>query len=144
MHLNVPVIVGRNRSANLEYYFNQEAPDVVLLDDGHQHLKLARDINIVLFDALMPLSHYLVAPSGYLREGFYALKDADIIVIGRSNHVAGEKIKSLKRIISPYLSKEVTFAEIYYEATGVLDSRYHQIYDLAEIKGKIGVQLFME
>jgi len=132
----VPIVVGKNRTANLDYYYEMEKPEVVLLDDGHQHLKLGRDLNIVLFDALMPLSHYQVAPSGYLREGFYGLKDADIIVIGRSNHVAKEKINSLKRMITPFLSENIIFAEMYYRVSGVFDARYGQVYTEQELRGK--------
>ena len=79
-------VVGKKRKENLEFYFDKELPDVVILDDGHQHLKLKRDLNIVLFDALMPTERYKVAPMGYRREGFSApLRDAELIIIGRAS-----------------------------------------------------------
>ena len=58
------IIVGKRRADNLKYYFNKERPDIVLLDDGHQHLKIKRSLNIVLFDCLIPMKSYKVAPLG--------------------------------------------------------------------------------
>ncbi len=45
------VVVGKNRADNLDKYFDEVRPDVVLLDDGHQHLRIARQLNFVFFDA---------------------------------------------------------------------------------------------
>ena len=82
---NIPVIVGKNRikSSNLAVkYFN---PDVILLDDGFQHLKLKRDINIVLIDSKHPFGNTHVMPRGMLREPLSALLRGDIFVLTRYN-----------------------------------------------------------
>jgi tetraacyldisaccharide 4'-kinase len=55
-----------------------------VLDDGFQHLQLARDVDIVLIDATNPFSGGRLLPSGHLREPRSALARADIIVITRS------------------------------------------------------------
>ncbi len=55
-----------------------------VLDDGFQHLKLARDVDIVLIDATNPFSGGRLLPAGHLREPRSALARADIIVITRS------------------------------------------------------------
>src|SRR5690606_32028400 len=112
------IVVGRNRSENLRYHFNNEKPDVVLLDDGHQHLKLYRDLNIVLFDALMPASRYKVAPLGYMREGFSALKDADLVVIGRADQATRESIDNLKELVHSYAQAVSNCAEIGFGQSG--------------------------
>jgi tetraacyldisaccharide 4'-kinase len=57
-----------------------------VLDDGFQHLQLARDVDIVLIDATNPFSGGRLLPSGHLREPRSALSRADIIVITRSTH----------------------------------------------------------
>jgi len=59
--------------------------DIMLLDDGFQHLKLARDVDVVLLDALDPFGGGAVFPLGRLREPMAGLARADIIVITRSN-----------------------------------------------------------
>ncbi len=57
-----------------------------VLDDGFQHLQLARDVDIVLIDATNPFSGGRLLPAGHLREPRSALARADIIVITRSTH----------------------------------------------------------
>jgi len=57
-----------------------------VLDDGFQHLQLARDVDIVLIDATNPFGGGHLIPAGRLREGRTALARADIIVITRSSH----------------------------------------------------------
>ncbi|HEY4951016.1 MAG TPA: tetraacyldisaccharide 4'-kinase [Candidatus Acidoferrales bacterium] len=57
-----------------------------VLDDGFQHLQLARDVDIVLIDATNPFSGGRLLPAGHLREPRSALARADIIVITRSAH----------------------------------------------------------
>lgn len=130
------IVVGRNRSENLRYYFANEKPDVVLLDDGHQHLKLYRDLNIVLFDALMPLERYRVAPRGYMREGFTALKDADLVVIGRADQANRENIESLKELIRGYAPPGTIFAEIGYRPSGVFNARTSARMDVQALQGR--------
>ncbi len=57
-----------------------------LLDDGFQHLQLARDVDIVLLDATNPFGGGHLLPAGRLREPKAALSRAGIIVITRSRH----------------------------------------------------------
>lgn len=57
-----------------------------ILDDGFQHLGLARDVDIVLIDATNPFGGGHLLPAGRLRESRAALGRADIIVITRSAH----------------------------------------------------------
>ena len=59
--------------------------DVLLLDDGFQHRKLARDLDIVLIDALDPFGGGEVFPLGRLREPPAALARAGMVVITRSD-----------------------------------------------------------
>jgi tetraacyldisaccharide 4'-kinase len=60
--------------------------DWFVLDDGFQHLQLARDVDILLIDATNPFGGNHVLPAGHLREPRSALARADIIVITRSDH----------------------------------------------------------
>ena len=57
-----------------------------ILDDGFQHLQLARDVDIVLIDATNPFGGGHLLPAGRMREPRSALARADIIVITRSDH----------------------------------------------------------
>jgi len=59
-------------------------PDVFLLDDGLQHAKLRRAVDIVMLDGMDPLAGDAVVPLGRLREPVEALGRADLIVISRA------------------------------------------------------------
>lgn len=133
---NATIVVGKKRFKNLEYYFPRVKPDVVLLDDGHQHLKIKRNLNIVLFDALMPLNRYKVAPMGYMREGFRAMMDADLVIIGRVDQVDPSQLNTLKELINSHLPTSVPMAEMRYRPKGFYSSNYQRKFHLKEITGK--------
>lgn len=130
------VIVGKRRAQNLMKYFHQVKPDVVLLDDGFQHLQIHRSFNIILFDATMPFSRYEVAPLGYLREGMTALKDADAIMISRADLVSSETLDKLKNFLQQYYHHKLPIALTTYHPVGVFDVHDKYIYSTHELKGK--------
>ncbi|MBK7140644.1 MAG: tetraacyldisaccharide 4'-kinase [bacterium] len=59
--------------------------DVIIVDDGFQHFKLARDLDILAFDAAVRPQMLRPFPYGMLREPVSALSRADVIIITRSN-----------------------------------------------------------
>jgi len=61
----------------------QEGADVVLLDDGFQHRRLERDLDIVLLDSRQPFGNGQLIPAGPLREPIQALTRADWVVATR-------------------------------------------------------------
>jgi tetraacyldisaccharide 4'-kinase len=58
--------------------------DVYVLDDGFQHLQLARDVDIVLVDSTRPLKKEFVLPAGRMREPRSALRRAHLVVFTRT------------------------------------------------------------
>lgn len=130
------VIVGKKRADNLNQFFHEIEPDVVLLDDGFQHLQLHRSLNILIFDALLPLESYKTAPLGYLREGLTALKDADAVLISRADQVDEDKIDSLLKLISPYMSSDIIMGKFYYKPIGIFDGFEKQAMELADLSGR--------
>jgi len=130
------VVVGKKRAENFERYFDLEKPDIVLLDDGHQHLQLNRNFNIVLFDALLPLKKYRVAPLGYLREGLSALRDADAIILSRADQVPADKIDEIKKYLSPYVTSDVLWGEVALKPNCLMNSDYQKVMDLVDLKNK--------
>ncbi|MGC1169405.1 MAG: tetraacyldisaccharide 4'-kinase [Candidatus Acidiferrales bacterium] len=77
--------VGPDRYAN-GTHLAKRGVNWFVLDDGFQHLQLARDVDIVLIDATNPFGGGRLLPAGRLREPRSALARADIVVITRSNH----------------------------------------------------------
>jgi 3-deoxy-D-manno-octulosonic-acid transferase len=79
-----PVGIGADRHRAGTLLRQKFGPDVMLLDDGFQHVKLARDFDVVLLDALNPFGGGEVFPLGRLREPMLGLARADAVVITRS------------------------------------------------------------
>ncbi|MCC8181126.1 MAG: tetraacyldisaccharide 4'-kinase [Planctomycetes bacterium] len=73
----------------------QRGATVILVDDGFQHLRLKRDIDIVLIDATSPWGGGMTIPGGLLREPAAALSRAGIIIITRSDQVEPEQIAAI-------------------------------------------------
>lgn len=81
----VPIGVGADRAAKGRELARQGV-EWFVLDDGFQHLRLARNVDIVLIDASNPFGGGHLLPSGRLREPKSALRRANVIVITRSEH----------------------------------------------------------
>jgi len=87
----VPVAVGRNRAAAGLLLSQGAGPDVVIMDDGFQHLALHRDLNLLVIDGARPGLDQRLLPCGPLRESWSAVRDASaVIVVDRSGASAGD------------------------------------------------------
>jgi tetraacyldisaccharide 4'-kinase len=81
--------VGKDRFAEGQSLESREPIDVFLLDDGFQHLKLARDLDILLMDASRPLHGESLLPAGPLREPVSAMSRANVVVFTRTETMPG-------------------------------------------------------
>jgi len=77
----VPVLMARNRAAGGREAIRRFGAQAILLDDGFQHLRVERDLNIVLLDRANPLGYGYLLPRGLLREPLGALRRADLVVV---------------------------------------------------------------
>jgi len=74
--------------------------DVVVMDDGFSHRRLARDLDILLFDATCPFGFGHLLPRGLLREPVSAAKRAGFAVVTRADAVGDAELAAIKRQIS--------------------------------------------
>ena len=81
------VISSADRIAAGHEAINDFGTDCFVLDDGFQHLRLARDLNIVTIDATNPWGGGKLLPYGRLRETPESLSRADCVVITRCDQV---------------------------------------------------------
>lgn len=80
-----PSLFGVDRVGAAKWYLSSNsAPDVWVLDDGFQHFKIQRDLDIVLLDFENNLNKEFVFPFGLLREPLGSLRFCDAIVFTRS------------------------------------------------------------
>lgn len=80
--------VGKNRY-QIGQRLAEHGVDIFLLDDGFQHLQLARDLDIVLIDATRPVRQETLIPAGSLREPASAVNRADLVIFTRSHQAPG-------------------------------------------------------
>ncbi len=81
----VRVVVDRDRYAAGRWLEERASVSVFILDDAYQHLRLARDLNLLLIDASEPLDQAKMIPFGRLREPLAALRRADAVIVTRSD-----------------------------------------------------------
>jgi tetraacyldisaccharide 4'-kinase len=79
------VVIGADRHAAGLLALEELKPDLFILDDGFQHLRLERDLNILLLDAAQPFANGYTLPAGFLREPVSAARRADLVVYTRSS-----------------------------------------------------------
>jgi len=80
----VPIVVGKDRCKAGMRAHRRFGCDAIILDDGFQHLRLARDLDIVLIDGRNEFGNGRVVPAGPLRERLGVLRDAGCIVVTKS------------------------------------------------------------
>lgn len=81
----IPVIVGKHRFEAGLMAVRRFKPDVIVLDDAFQHIRLKRDLDLVLLDSRSPFSNGHLLPRGLLREPASALRRADAIIFTRGH-----------------------------------------------------------
>ena len=75
-----PVVIHRNRVRAASAMVNRERPDVLVCDDGMQHYRLARDVEIALIDGTVRFRNGLPLPAGPLREPVTRLREVDVVI----------------------------------------------------------------
>jgi tetraacyldisaccharide 4'-kinase len=89
------VISDADRVRAARWAMENLGSDAFILDDGFQHLRLARDLNIVTIDATNPWGGGRILPRGRLREPPGGLARADLIVLTRADQA--QDLSSLKK-----------------------------------------------
>ncbi len=122
----VPVIIDKNRYEAGVFAKRTLDINILLLDDGYQHLAVARDLNILLLDATDPFGEFEMVPFGRLREPLYALKRADVVIITRADrpfdeaqtlgiikHICGDQVPVLYFYSSIVNLRHLSTQEVY-------------------------------
>ncbi|SUC09614.1 tetraacyldisaccharide 4'-kinase [Pasteurella canis] len=101
----VPVCISPNRQQAIELLLQQQDCDLIVSDDGLQHYKLQRDIEIVVIDAQRGLGNGLLLPAGPLRERASRLQQVDLVI---SNGEASQYTDIVMRLEAHYAVNLVT------------------------------------
>lgn len=84
---DVPHLQGRDRVALAATAVEELESEILVLDDGFQHRRLARDLDVVLIDATRPLCDEYLFPRGTLREPVSSLKRTGLAILTRCDQV---------------------------------------------------------
>ena len=97
----IPVVVSRSRYAAGMYAAQEFGSNFFILDDGFQHLDLARDFDLVLINSMDPFGNGHLLPWGTLREPIFRIERANSVLITHSDQNS-DKISNLISCLSKF------------------------------------------
>lgn len=112
---NLPGIIqlqGKDRVTLAKQAISVHGADIVILDDGFQHRRLARDLDILLMDSLAPFGGRKVFPRGMLRESLYGMARADLMVLSRADLDTPDKREEIWKELGRYCGGEPSRVEV--------------------------------
>jgi len=95
----VVIAVGRHRDVVGRAVESRFGPRVHVLDDGYQHLRLARDLDLLCLDAFDLDDRPL--PAGRLREFASSAARADLVLVGRADEAGPERMAHIEQQLGP-------------------------------------------
>ena len=93
---DVPVVVNPDRVAGAAEAIRSHGAQVIVMDDGFQHRRLARDLDIIAVDATTPFGYGRVLPAGLLREPITGLRRAHAVVLTRCDQVSEDALSQIE------------------------------------------------
>ncbi len=129
----VPHLQQRDRVNSARRVIAECGCDVLLLDDGFQHRRLHRDLDLVLVDALKPWGYGHVLPRGLLREPMSGLRRADVIVITRADQCSSDQLQNLRAELRRIRGRD-DCVEVAFKPTRLVDVNWHP-YPLSSVVG---------
>lgn len=130
---DVPIVINKDRHEAGTWTQHHLGSDVLVLDDGYQHLRLARDLNILLIDATDPFGGFEMPPFGRLREPLYGIKRADAVIVTRADRPF-DQAQTLS-IIKHYCGDRVPVMYFYSTITELRHLATGEVYDAKTFAG---------
>ncbi|MEM9365174.1 MAG: tetraacyldisaccharide 4'-kinase [Planctomycetota bacterium] len=93
---DVPHVQDPNRHAAALVATQELESEIIVMDDGYQHRRLFRDVNVLVVDATCPFGFGYLLPRGYLREPLSAIRRADAVIITRADQVDGSVVTAIE------------------------------------------------
>ncbi|MCP4713080.1 MAG: tetraacyldisaccharide 4'-kinase [Planctomycetes bacterium] len=101
---DVPIIIDSDRVRGGQDALQTHKPQVLIMDDGFQHRRLHRDLDIVLIDATNPFGYNYLLPRGLLREPKHNLSRASIAILTRTDQIEPDQLKKLNDQVSQLIN----------------------------------------
>ncbi len=136
----VIVLTGKNRVKNAQFAINEYNAEVIILDDGFQHLKVERDLDLLLIDLKKKFGNNKILPMGPLRESVRSIRRADkIILVNKDDQDFSKDDYKYSSYINKSFNKKVylcnfKYADIYNVQTKeVMDNSIINLYTFSGI-----------
>lgn len=97
---DVPHLQGADRAALAQVAVEELESEILVLDDGFQHRRLRRDLDLVLLDATCPWGYGYLLPRGLLREPKSGLRRAHVILLTRCDQAVPESLTRLREEVN--------------------------------------------
>ncbi|MEM8943740.1 MAG: tetraacyldisaccharide 4'-kinase [Planctomycetota bacterium] len=122
---DVPHLQNPNRVEAAALAVEELETQLILLDDGFQHRRLSRDLDIVLLDATEPYGFGHVFPRGTLREPLAGLRRAHAIVLSRADMLETTQREAIRQRVAT-LAPDAAWCEVVHQPAFLLDAQGHE------------------
>jgi tetraacyldisaccharide 4'-kinase len=112
------VMVGSDRYRSGLRAMEEIRPDIFILDDGFQHWKLHRDLDVLCINALNPFGNGCLIPAGILREPVSAARRAALVLITNTDLAAEDEVPAIERVLAAHDSS-APVAKTRYRASSI-------------------------
>jgi len=130
----VPVVIEPDRVAGAAEAVRNHGAQVLLLDDGFQHRRLARDLDILTVDATLPFGYGRLLPAGLLREPLGGLARAHAVVLTRCDQVTDDERLRIEEHLR-HINNELVIATSVHAPVGAKVAQGNDI-NLQELRNK--------
>ena len=130
----VPHLQNPDRIAAAAQALASNPRQALILDDAFQHRRLARDLDIVLLDALEPFGFERLLPRGLLREPAESLARAHVVALSRSDAVSAERRAEIESRVKR-LAPQALWLELTHRPRGLLSASGRRE-ELASLRGQ--------
>lgn len=131
---DVPHVQHADRVRAAQQAIDEHGAQVILLDDGFQHRRLHRELDIVLVDALCPFGSEHLIPRGTLREPVQSLGRADVVILTRSDMRSEAQREWVRKRVAK-VSPQTLWLEAAHRPVGLVDAERRPI-PLARLRDK--------
>lgn len=131
---DVPHLQNPDRIAAARHAIAKDLGHLLILDDAFQHRRIARDLDIVLLDALEPFGYGHLLPRGLLREPVAGLARAQVVALSRSDAVNEARREEIRREVERHAPHAV-WVELVHQPQQLISADGNTL-SLDELKGQ--------
>lgn len=129
----IPILISGDRWDAGNWASRELKSNVLILDDAYQHLRVERDLNILLLDATDPFGGFEMVPFGRLREPLYGIKRADAVIVTRADRPFDEH--QTTSIIKHFCRADVPILYFYSSLVKLRHLQTGDAYEISKFRG---------